>query len=56
MKKFLIKLAYRFLIKQSYDFLPYFYCGEIYEVDTAHSSYDVKNNKTILTIKAEREW
>lgn len=56
MKKFLIKIAYKILVKYSYKYLPYFYCGEIYKVENAHHTYDFDNQKTTLTITAEREW
>lgn len=56
MKRFLIKLAYRILLKHSYKYLPYFYCGNVYKVESVESNYDVENRKTTLTIKAEREW
>ena len=56
MKKFLIKIAYRFLVKHSYNYLPYFYCGNVYKVENVQSSYDIENRKTVLTIKAERKW
>lgn len=56
MKKFLIKIAYKILVKYSYNYLPYFYCGSVYKVDNANSSYDPVNRKTVLTIKAERKW
>lgn len=55
-EKILIKMAYRILLKHSYKYLPYFYCGNVYKVDDVHSNYDIDNQKTILTIKAEREW
>lgn len=56
MKKFLIKIAYKILVKYSYKYLPYFYCGEIYKVENAHHTYDFDNQKTTLTITAERKW
>ena len=56
MKKFLLKIAYRYLIKQSYDFLPYFYCGEVYETVNAKSSHDTKNQKSVLVVTCERKW
>ena len=56
MKKLLLKLAYRYLIKESYDFLPYLYCGEIYKVTSTRLSYDTKEQKTTIVVTAEREW
>ncbi len=56
MKKMLIKIAYRILLKHSYKYLPYFYCGNVYKVESVQSSYDIENKKTSLTIKAERKW
>lgn len=56
MKKFLIKIAYRFLLKYSYDFLPYFYCGDVHTVQSIKSQHDFDNRKTVLTIKTETKW
>ena len=51
-----MKLAYKFLITQSYDFLPYFYCGEVYKVSSTRLSYDTKEQKTTIVVTTEREW
>ena len=56
MKKLLIKIAYKILLKHSYEYLPYFFCGNVYTVESVTASYDIENKKTILSIKAERKW
>lgn len=56
MQKILTKIAYRILLKYSYKYLPYFYCGNVYKVENVESNYDVESRKTTLTIEAEREW
>ena len=45
MQKILTKIAYRILLKYSYKYLPYFYCGNVYKVESVLSSYDVENKK-----------
>ena len=56
MKRFLIKIAYRLLLKYSYDFLPYFYCGDVHTVQSIKSQHDLDNRKTVLTITTETKW
>jgi hypothetical protein len=56
MQKILTKIAYRILLKYSYKYLPYFYCGNVYKVENVESNYDVESRKTTLTIEAERKW
>ena len=56
MKKILIKIAYKILLKHSYEYLPYFFCGNVYKVESVTSSYDIENKQTSLSIKAEGKW